>query len=316
VSAGQLTYEASVDKPELYGMVPAGTHKVEYQLWVPEGAGTLRYALVIFPSDLGDSRGEARKPEWQEFAKEQRCAILTCKVSKKKDGGALYEKAENWFGKATLETLRELAMASQQPELADAPLLLWGDGEAAADTSYSVANWRPSRVAAFVANRLGGKATSAPRDSMLRVPGLIAGEEKDRERMRGIYNAGQEHGAHWCFAIVAQPEVGGEKVNRVEITIAGKDYSLEPERQFNAKRTFLLGTAFLRGVMGYREILAADKLDCSWLGDLTDGAIRAKEPNAIGRPIDHMAAQPGFCQDLAGVCDGERMTVKSTKVNS
>lgn len=65
-----------------------------------------------------------------------------------------YVDVSKGSGQAMLDALTELSMQSKHPELANAPLLLWGMS-AGGQFNYEFVAWKPERVVAFVVNKGG-----------------------------------------------------------------------------------------------------------------------------------------------------------------
>ena len=75
-------------------------------------------------------------------------------------------------GQAFLDTLTTFGNKSKHPEIANAPLLLWGMS-AGGEFNYEFTAWKPERVAAFVVNK-GGIYYSALLPKAARaVPGIL-----------------------------------------------------------------------------------------------------------------------------------------------
>src|SRR5258706_16182401 len=62
---------------------------VAYKGWVPVRTEPLRGTLILVPGKLGDGRGMAADPKWQELATSVGFAVLACQFT---DGdGALHQ---------------------------------------------------------------------------------------------------------------------------------------------------------------------------------------------------------------------------------
>ena len=63
--------------------VPPGNNydKAEFRLWVPEGNGTLRAAVILVPGSNGDGRPQAEDAGWQAFAIKNRLALVGCRFT-------------------------------------------------------------------------------------------------------------------------------------------------------------------------------------------------------------------------------------------
>ena len=106
-------------------------------------------------------------------------------------------------GQALLDALTRFANRSQHPEIANAPLFLWGMS-AGGQFNYEFMAWKPERVAAFVVNKGGiyysALVSSAARD----VPGILFVGGKDLEfrtnTIVGLFAVNRRGGALWALA--------------------------------------------------------------------------------------------------------------------
>jgi poly(3-hydroxybutyrate) depolymerase len=129
--------------------------KAEFRLGVPEGAGSLRAAVILMPGSNGDARSQAEDAGWQAFASKNKVALVGCRFTDKPHDQNFIEEdaaASRGSGEALETALRSLAERSKHPELGSIPLLLWGMS-AGGQFNYEFVAWKPERVAAFVAVR-------------------------------------------------------------------------------------------------------------------------------------------------------------------
>src|SRR5688572_4563340 len=111
--------------------IPSGRNfdKAEFRLWLPKDLAQARAIVVLVPGSNGDGRREVDDPAWQAFATRHGLALLGCRFTDKPHEQSFIEEYVNvslGSGQALLDALSALAQRSQHPELATAPLLLWG----------------------------------------------------------------------------------------------------------------------------------------------------------------------------------------------
>jgi hypothetical protein len=141
---------------------PAGANydKAEFRLWHPDSARVLRAVLVLVPGSNEDGRSDVGDRFWQAFADRNDLALVGCRFTDKPHDEAFienYANAGQGSGQALLDALTAFSKRSNHPELANAPLLLWGMS-AGVEFNYEFTAWKAERVAAFVVNK--GASTS------------------------------------------------------------------------------------------------------------------------------------------------------------
>jgi dienelactone hydrolase len=194
--------------PLLDESAPPGANydKAEFRLWYPAGAGPLKAVLVLNPGSNGDGRGAVDDPVWREFAVAHHLALVGTRFTDKPHDQNFIEDYVNvskGSGQALLDALGRFAARSSHPELANAPLLLWGMS-AGGQFDYEFVAWKPDRVIAFVVNK-GGVYYSAllPRAAR-QVPGMLFVGGKDLESrietITGLFALNRRGGALWALA--------------------------------------------------------------------------------------------------------------------
>lgn len=185
---------------------PEANHKMEFRLYVPDNVSKVRSVIALVPGLNGDGRGMADDVAWQALAERTQSALLGC--SMRGDAGGSYYEAEKWSGKIFLEALKKLAVASKHPEVAEAPIALWGHS-AGGQFNFNFACWKPERTIAFVANKGAYYGLNA-KPSVRKVPALwILGQKDTEVRVKNIterYQDGRKSGALW--ALVPEPNEG------------------------------------------------------------------------------------------------------------
>lgn len=185
---------------------PEANHEMAFRLYVPDSTPKIKAVIALVPGFNGDGRGMADDPAWRALAERTQSALLAC--SMKGDAGGQYYEAEKWSGKVFLEALKKLAAGSNHPELANAPVALWGHS-AGGQFNFNFANWKPERVAAFVVNK-GAYYGDTIAPATRKIPALwILGEKDTEVRVKNItakYEDGRKRGALW--ALVPEPNEG------------------------------------------------------------------------------------------------------------
>jgi hypothetical protein len=200
---------ATFDESAAFG---ANFGMAEFRLWLPSDSGVIRGALVLVPGSNLDGRAMADDPVWRTFAASQRLAIIACHFADKphdQDFIEEYADASRGSGQALLEALERLARRAGHPELAGAPLLLWGMS-AGGEFNYEFTAWKPERVIAFVVNKGGIYYTALTSRAARAVPGLLFvggwDIEARTDTIRGLFAVNRRAGALW--ALTEEPAVG------------------------------------------------------------------------------------------------------------
>ncbi len=180
--------------------------KAEFRLWYPSDAGTLQAVVVLVPGSNGDGRPEVADPVWQDFATRHHLALVGCRLTDKRhDQGFIeeYVNVSKGSGDAFLNALSSMAARAKHPEIAAAPLLLWGMS-AGGEFNYEFVAWRPERVAAFVVNKGGIYYTALAPRAARNVPGILFVGEKDlwsrTDIITGLFAVNRRAGALWALA--------------------------------------------------------------------------------------------------------------------
>ncbi|MGH6829364.1 MAG: hypothetical protein ACREFW_10710, partial [Rhizomicrobium sp.] len=119
-----------------------------------------------------------------------------------------YADVSKGSGQALLDAIDSFARRSHHPELAQAPLVLWGMS-AGGEVNYELAAWKPERVAAFVVNKGNFYYTALASKAARSVPALLFVGTADLayriDAVTGIFAMNRRPGALW--ALVEQPGV-------------------------------------------------------------------------------------------------------------
>ena len=180
--------------------------RAEFRLWYPDGAGRIQASVVLMPGSNGDGRSQVDDPVWQAFAVKHKLALVGCRFTDKPHEQSFIEDYANvsqGSGQALLDTLAAFAARAEHPELAAAPLLLWGMS-AGGQFNYELVAWKPERVVAFVVNKGGIYYTALTSRASRNVPGMLFTGGKDLESRRttiaGLFAVNRRAGALWALA--------------------------------------------------------------------------------------------------------------------
>jgi poly(3-hydroxybutyrate) depolymerase len=184
----------------------ANYDRAAFRLWMPARTEAIRAVAVLVPGSNGDGRPEVTDPAWEAFATRNHVALVACQFTDRAHDQAFieqYVKASGGSGQALLDALSDLAARAGRPELADAPLLLWGMS-AGGQFNYEFTAWKPERVMAFVVNKGGIYYTALTPPASRAVPGLLFTGEKDlwsrNDTVAGIFAVNRRAGALWAIA--------------------------------------------------------------------------------------------------------------------
>jgi dienelactone hydrolase len=202
-ASGPQSSAATIDET-----VPPGNNfdKAEFRLWLPLDVPTVRAALISVPGSNGDGRPMADDAAWQAFATRNKLALVGVRFTDKPHEQSFIEHYVNvsqGSGQALLTAIETFAERSKHPELATAPLLLWGMS-AGGEFNYEFVAWRPERVLAFVVNKGGIYYTALASQAARNVPGIlfIGGKDLDSRVhiITGIFDLNRRAGALWALA--------------------------------------------------------------------------------------------------------------------
>ena len=180
--------------------------KAEFKLWMPNDAASIQAVAVLVPGSNGDGRGQVDDPVWQAFAVKHKLALVGVRLTDKPhDQGFIeeYVNVSQGSGQAFLDAMSAFAARSRHPELATAPLLLWGMS-AGGEFNYEFVCWKPERVVAFVVNKGNIYYTALASKDARAVPGILFTGGKDLEfrtaAITGLFGINRRGGALWALA--------------------------------------------------------------------------------------------------------------------
>jgi dienelactone hydrolase len=205
-----------------------------FRWWHPYEAKVLRGVLVLVPGSNSDGRAFVEDAYWQDFARSHQLALVGSwfkDMPHKQMNIEHYARAGNGSGQALLDAVAYLAKKAGHPELATAPLLLWGFS-AGGEFNYEFACWKPDRVLAFVVNKGGYYFTHLAPDATREVPGLFFIGGKDDEfrihSIQGIFAVNRQAGAKW--KLIIEPEYGHELGKSRELALEFFDQAIAQTR--------------------------------------------------------------------------------------
>lgn len=176
---------------------------VAFKGWVPVRTEPLRGTLILVPGKLGDGRGMAADPKWQELATSVGFALLACQFT---DGdGSLYQfDATNDVAKSISAAVTHLGQLSTHPELEKAPLALWGHS-AGSNIAAKQTNFAPMRVIAMAGSKgsWGPGPETPPGKEEIPMLFIMGGKDKPEWIAGSTPNieAGQKRRAPWTIAL-------------------------------------------------------------------------------------------------------------------
>jgi dienelactone hydrolase len=204
---------------------PAGENfsTAAFRLWHPDEIETVRGVVVLVPGSNGDGRSQVEDPIWRDFAARHGLALLGVHLTDAPHAQMFIERyvdVGKGSGQALLESLERFAERSAHPELASAPLFLWGMS-AGGQFNYEFAMWKPERVAAFVVNKGGIYYTAQAPEASQKVPGFffIGGTDLEyrNDIIAGIFAINRRAGALWALAV--EPGVSHEVAGSKEVAL-------------------------------------------------------------------------------------------------
>lgn len=172
-----------------------------------------RAALVLCPGSNGNGKSLIQDPEWQDFAKERRLALVGLSFASPKEtllDGTGYYYAANGSGEKLLEGIKLLYRK-------DLPLLLYGTSGGAHFTSR-FEQWMPNRVLAWCAYSAGW--WDKPRSTHNPPPGIVACGRKDWNRYGAsllYFQAGRSLGNPWLW--VSLPDKDHEHSQALDVFV-------------------------------------------------------------------------------------------------
>ena len=188
--------------------VPPGANfeVAQFRFWAPTGTAPVRGVLVLVPGSNGDGRAMALDSTWQAFAARQRLAIVACRFTDKQHEQGFIEEyiaVSRGSGDALLGAISRFAQRSGHPEVANAPLLMWGMS-AGGQFNYEFVAWKPERVLAFAVNKGGIYYSALLSRAAREVPGMLFIGGKDlafrNNTISGLFAVNRRGGALWALA--------------------------------------------------------------------------------------------------------------------
>jgi len=177
--------ETAESKRRKDGWYESGSRGVTYMVQIP--VGKPRGVLIVAYGDRGDAyrfimgMDQGMGP-FGEFQNKHGFALMTYKFETKMkvptdiDDFVFPEKGS---GEGVISALEKIAKTANKPELADAPIAIYGMDKIGAAFAYNFTQWKPERVVAAVAGK-GAFYTAIPTEESAKVPLLILWGQYDR----------------------------------------------------------------------------------------------------------------------------------------
>jgi poly(3-hydroxybutyrate) depolymerase len=257
--------------------LPPGANfdKAEFRLWLPETPGPVRALVILVPGSNGDGRGQVDDPVWQSFATRRHLALVGVRLTDKQHDQMFlehYVDVSKGSGQALLDALTSLAKKSNHPEVASAPVMLWGMS-AGGEFNYEFTAWKPERVIAFVVNKGNVYYTALAPAAARQVPGILFTGETDlafrTDAISGLFAINRRAGALWAYA--QEPGVGHEVAHSREFALVLFDDMLTARLSDDGSlraldtKSGLFGDAKTQSVQAVGESAPPAKYPVSWL---------------------------------------------------
>ena len=256
------TYDFAADPGRNYDVA-------EFRSWIPESPAPFQAVLVLVSGWNWDGRPAINDSVWQSFATDHNLALVACYFKDKPSTTQVPEVYCNvslGSGQALLDALNDFANQSNHPEIASAPLLLWGMS-AGGQFNYEFTAWKPDRVIAFIVNKGGFYHSALLGPQARNVPGLLFTGEKDQEFrqdiIKGLFATNNRAGALWAF--IEEPNTGHETGRSRELALVFFDdmlrLRLAGKDQETNGRAELLPLSPESGYLGDLESKTYSKID-------------------------------------------------------
>jgi dienelactone hydrolase len=141
-------------------------------------------------------------------------AIVACRFTDNPHEQAFIEDYVNvsqGSGQALVDAVSAFARRANRPEIATAPMVLWGMS-AGGQFNYEFAAWKPERVIAYVVNKGGIYYSALVSRATRAVPALLFVGDRDlafrTNTIAGLFAVNRRAGALW--ALVEEPDTAHE----------------------------------------------------------------------------------------------------------
>ncbi len=190
--------------------------EARFRLWLPPAKAPFKGVLFLALGTDSNGLHLAADSNWQKLATELHYGLVSCHL---RGEGESYEIARNGSGQALLNALVDFSKQTKRPELAGAPLILWGHS-AGGQFAYQFACWNPKRVLGFISIKWA--SYSGPPDKLTyRVPALIIAGEHDEsgrnQSLAQVFEYGRAESAPWAFLLEKNAGHGLDQTNRLSL---------------------------------------------------------------------------------------------------
>ncbi|MCP4219646.1 MAG: hypothetical protein GY765_33750, partial [bacterium] len=185
--------------------------KAQFSFKLLAEAEDFRGFLILLPGHNQDGTSLVDVPQWQEFARLERLALVGVFFQDEPDSywtPKAYKYAEYGSGEALFSAIENFCDSIGKPGKSQLPFVLWGHSAGGVFSYYFTSHY-PERVVCFAALRSGGYYQDPVRETN-KVPSLIVAGERDeswiREAIIDLFNAKRSEGGLWCRAV--EPDIG------------------------------------------------------------------------------------------------------------
>jgi dienelactone hydrolase len=194
--------------------LPEKDTKVEARLFIPASAARVRAVIVVTGWGLGFDFVDAAQA--RRLAESTQSGLLLARTTSisTQAGYGDWNDASIGGADALILALQRLAQEFDHPEVANAPLVIWGQS-AGAGFGTSFAALHPDRTAAVVRYQSGAGVAARDLETVSRIPMLMIVAGKDSpallDRAQSLWRDGRSLGAPWTFAEQPDAEHGEDE---------------------------------------------------------------------------------------------------------
>jgi len=181
--------------------------EASFRFVIPDADSRPNTILVFIPGTDGDGRSAVTNATFLSMSNACHAALIGCHF---RGEGLGYDDPSGGSGRALDKAISHFAEATNQPQLAQAPILLIGYSQGGM-FAFNYICWRPERVKAFAALKAISQKFQ-PKPTSFCVPGLlVAGQTDEPERVQAIAKAFlSAAGKHSKWAFLLESGVGHE----------------------------------------------------------------------------------------------------------
>lgn len=272
ISKGRY-YEVSIPSEQSTQYLLVEHISANYRLWIPDTAKTIR-GVIVRQHGCGEPASatgldHASDLQWQVLAEKYQFALLGTKLTVNDKPCEDWALINNGSKTIFLNALHALADKSQQPELEQAPWVLWGHS-GGADWIAQMLQEFPDRTIAIVGVRGGGFEFYGSNPALVGIPVLFSLGAKDP----------------YAAETIKLPQQAFSRYRKIS---APWTFAIEPNAAHETGNSRFLAIPYLDAVIAERlnskgELVAIDG-EKGWLGNLTTHEISSAS-TYIGNPLE------------------------------